>query len=168
MYEIQQRTEQDLPTHEDEKGRSLLDGVSDLLSGDKDILWVARVDPTNCEGTEILADDLQHDADGEDSDGGIDSADPEKREEADARDEDGDGLDEMGGTKPRQAPGISEHEREPEKFGQEEKRDCPFERLVPLVVHDKDTLLLLRFRYALDLYFDPQCGGLGGISDEEE
>jgi len=137
------RTEQDLSTYQDEEGRSLLDDVSDLLSGDKDVFWIAGLDPANYQRGNILAHDLQYHADGENSHGGIDRLDLEKREEAETRDEDSDGLHEVSCTELWQAPGVSEHECEPEEFGQEEERDCPFEGLVASVVHDKYTLFPL-------------------------
>jgi hypothetical protein len=50
-------------------------------------------------------------------------------------------------------PGVPAREHEPEELGDEEERDCPLELFVPLVIHDEDAPLLLRFRYAFDLYF---------------
>ena len=56
----------------------------------------------------------------EDGDGGADRADTEEGEEADAREEDGDSLDEVSSAELWQEPGVPTCEHEPEEFGEEE------------------------------------------------
>ena len=70
---------------------------------DEDSFGFPAFEPADGQRGEILADDFEHDTDGEDDHGGADRPHAEEREQAETRDEDGDGLHE---------PGIPEYEHQ--------------------------------------------------------
>ena len=133
---IQQRTKQDLAADEHEERHGLLDRVADLLGGDEDDFGIPRFDPADGQRGEVRADDFEHDTDGEDDHGGADEPHAEEREEAEARNEDGGGLHEVGRAEPKQQPGIREDNE------QSGRTRLPSRAVIPSIVRDEDIHLL--------------------------